>query len=123
MKALVASCLALSLCGPAFADELPKHNCHQPVVPNSQASDLVVKQFNKHRAKYQECIDKFVEEQRAFQKSTADTVKGNQAFDAAEVAQKEYNDFVDEVNKRNPQDDDDQSANIQKQQSSSGSMK
>jgi hypothetical protein len=119
MKALLATFLALALCGPAFADELAKHNCQQPAVPGSQASDLVVKQFNKHRTKYQECIDKFVDEQRAFQKSTTDVAKGNQAFEAAEVAQKEYNAFVDEVNKRNPQDDDDQSSNIQKQQSSS----
>jgi hypothetical protein len=104
MKFLPITLLLITLAAPAFADDLPKHDCQQPVLPNAQSSESVVKYFNKRLATYKACIDKFVEEQRAIAKQATDTAKANQAFEAAEVAQKEYNAIADELNSRKPDD-------------------
>jgi hypothetical protein len=106
MKSLPISLLLLALAAPAFADDLPKHNCQQPVLPNAQSSETVVKFFNKRFATYKTCIDKFVEEQRSISKNTTDVAKANQAFEAAEAAQKEYNAMADELNSRKPDEEE-----------------
>jgi len=84
----------------AFADDAPVNQCKQPPVPSDQASDVVVKYFNKHRLEYKSCVDKFVEEQKAVvdANSTSNPAKAQAAYDAALKAQKEYNDFVESLN-------------------------
>jgi hypothetical protein len=96
---LQASILSLAAAS-AFADDAPVNQCKQPPIPSDQASDVVVKYFNKHRLEYKSCIDKFVEDQKAVVQanSTANPQKAQAAYDAAEKAQKEYNDFVDALN-------------------------
>ena len=87
----------------AMADEPVKHPCNIPVVPIPQASDVVVKYFNKHVLEYKTCIAKFVEEQSAISKSNPDPVIANAAHDAAEATIKEYNAFMALLDERNTQ--------------------
>ena len=84
----------------AWAGDGPVASCKQPTVPADHASDVVVKYFNKHRLEYKDCIDKFIDEQKAIvdANATGNPQKAQQAHDAAEVAQKEYNDFVEALN-------------------------
>jgi hypothetical protein len=107
MKSITTTLLLSVLATSAFAQEAPKNPCHQPVMPNAQSSDMVIKYFNKHMLEYKSCIDIFVAEQRAIVKAneTTDAPKAKQAFDAAEVAQKEYNAMVDELNAQKPQEE------------------
>ena len=104
MKSLAITLLATLLAAQAVAQDAP-NPCHQPVMPNSQSSDTVIKYFNKHMLEYKACIDKYVEEQRAIAKQTADPTKSNLAFAAAEAAQKEYNAMVDALNTQKPAED------------------
>ena len=99
----------------AHADDQPKSDCKQPVVPAVDASPLVVKYFYKHMDEYKKCISKFVAEQQGIEKNTADTVKQTIAHNAAESAIKEFNDFMALANERNEKikagnDDDDDSS-------------
>jgi hypothetical protein len=104
MKSLIITLLASALTAHALAEEAPKNPCEKPALPNSQASEMVIKYFNKRVGAYKVCIDKFVDEQRAFAKQSTDVTKANQAFDAAEVAQKEYNALVEELNAHKPEE-------------------
>jgi hypothetical protein len=90
----------------AVAADIPKHNCEKPSLPNVQSSETVVKYFNKRLASYKVCIDKFVAEQRDIAKTNPDPVQANQAFEAAESAIKEYNDLIQILNSRKPQEED-----------------
>lgn len=90
----------LSASTQTFAEEAPKNPCHQPVMPNSQSSDIVIKYFSKHMREYKTCIDKFVKEQRAISTLATDVNGASKAFEAAEAAQKEYNAIADELNAR-----------------------
>lgn len=83
------------------AEELITNDCKAPNIPIPQASDVVVKFFNKRVETFKKCIEKFVDEQRSASKTTTDVTKANMAHDAAERATKQYNDFMAELNERN----------------------
>jgi hypothetical protein len=99
--------LLSALAAPVFADELPKHSCNKPTIPNAQASEVVIKYFNKHMAEYKTCIDKFVTEQRAIvtANQNTDAAKASRSHDAAEAAIKEYNAYIEEINANKPKEE------------------
>ena len=103
LSALALSVIATS----AYADNT--NPCTKPVIPNRQASDQLVKMFNKRFDTYKACIKKYVDEQRAVVASEKDKDpnKANQANEAAEAAIKEYNEFAEEAQKAFPQEDED----------------
>ena len=104
MKSKIIILLACILTAHAFAEDAPKNPCEQPVQPNRQASDVVVKSFNKHLAAYNACIKKFVEDMREISKSSTDTVKAQQAHDAAEAAIVEFNAFTADMKANAPEE-------------------
>jgi len=106
MKFLITFVLASALTSQVYAEDIPKHQCTKPTAPNSQASDMVVKFFNKKLDAYRACIDKFVKEQREQSTLTLDPTTANLHHDAAEAAIKEYNDFMAELNAKAKNDDD-----------------
>jgi len=101
MKSLYGVLLVGALTGPAIADELTKNPCEQPTIPSVRASEMVTKYFNKHGVEYKKCILKFVDEQQKISKESTDYAKSNAAFQSAEAATKEYNEFIEKVNERN----------------------
>jgi len=101
MKTISALVLALLFSAHAFAGEQTNSECKIPTIPIPQASDVVVKYFNKHREAYEKCINKFVKEQQEIVKTEKDVAKANAAHDAAEAAIKEYNNFMAELKERN----------------------
>ena len=101
MKKISVLLFTTFLCAQAFADEPAKADCKQPTIPIPQASDIVVKYFNKHRDAYESCIGKFVKAQQEIAKSESNAVKANAAHDAAEAAINEYNTFMAELKDRN----------------------
>jgi acid phosphatase class B len=101
MRSLYAVLLAGALAVPAFADEVLKSPCEVPTIPGVRASELVTKNFNKHGVEYKKCTLKFVEEQQKISRESTDYAKSNAAFQAAEAATKEYNEFTEQVNERN----------------------
>jgi hypothetical protein len=101
MKSLLILLLSTLLTVHAFADEVVKSGCQQPPIPSTLASDLVLKQFEKHSKAYKECIDKFVSGQQIISKNSTDTSKANAAQDASELAIKEFNEYMTELNERN----------------------
>ncbi|HEX7645605.1 MAG TPA: hypothetical protein VF450_01095 [Noviherbaspirillum sp.] len=106
MKFLL-SALALSvLAASAHADDAP---CKQPVIPNRQASDQVIKLFNKRFDAYKVCVKKYVDGQRSLVDSEKDKdpEKARRDNDAAEAVIKEYNAFNEEAMKAFPPPEDD----------------
>ena len=101
MKKIVPLLLLGLLVNQAMADDLPKHSCKLPNIPNIQASDTVTKNFNKNTANYKKCIEKFINDQREIVKTNPDKDKAREANDAAEAAVKEYNKFMEELAERN----------------------
>ncbi|HSY28053.1 MAG TPA: hypothetical protein VK832_11150 [Burkholderiaceae bacterium] len=101
MKFAVLTLLASLSIGSAAAADAPKNPCNRPVVPNSQASDMVMKAFNKHMETYKTCISDFVAERKAFAEHTKDSAAANEAHDAAEAAIADFNDQIKELNERN----------------------
>lgn len=104
LSALALSVLATS----AHADNgVP---CTVPVIPNRQASDSVVKIFNKRFDTYRTCIKKYVDDQHAISNSEKDkdADKSKLANDNAEAAIKEFNAFADEAKKAFPPPEDDE---------------
>ncbi|GEM_PF-1753706 len=85
----------------AIADDASKSDCKQPVVPNMQASDIVLKSFEKKSKIYNDCISKFVAAQRQIEKTATDPATASQAHSAAESAIAEFNKFSDELKSRN----------------------
>jgi hypothetical protein len=111
MKSLVAILVVALSCAYASAQEAPKNPCKPPVMPNDQSSDIVVKYFNKHWKEYEACVNKFVTEQRDIANNTTnETTKRQQAWDAAEAAQKEHNSMVDALNAHKAAQDKDDDA-------------
>lgn len=102
---------------PCSAADPVKHNCEQPTIPITQASDMVLRYFNKRSEKYKACISKFVEEQRAISVKATDVVTANAAHDAAEAAILEYNNYMEKLNERNdnahPEDAEDSKRDMQ----------
>ncbi len=112
MKFAVLTLIAALVTGSAAAADVPKNPCSRPTVPNRQASDSVMKLFNKHMATYKTCISDFVAERRAFAEHSTDTAAAAEAHDAAEAAIVEYNDQIAQVTARNKslnEDDDEES--------------
>ena len=103
MKNLILIGFSLLLCLNVMADDNDKNTCKHPVIPNTQASDVIVKLFNKRRDQYEKCIDKFVKEKQAISKSNPNTDVANAAHDAAEAAIKEYNAFMAQLKEHNEQ--------------------
>ncbi|MET3106874.1 hypothetical protein AAKU67_002374 [Oxalobacteraceae bacterium GrIS 2.11] len=101
MKTISALFLVLLFNAHAFAGDEATSGCKTPTIPIAQASDVVVKYFNKHREAYEKCITKFVTEQQEIVKSEKDVAKANAAHDAAEAAIKEYNNFMAQLKERN----------------------
>ena len=104
LSALALSVLATS----AHADNGAP--CTVPVIPNRQASDSVVKIFNKRFDTYRTCIKKYVDDQHAISNSEKDkdADKSKFANDNAEAAIKEFNAFADEAKKAFPPPEDDE---------------
>ncbi|MBV8667429.1 MAG: hypothetical protein JO269_13190 [Burkholderiaceae bacterium] len=102
LSALTLSVLATSV----YADDaIP---CKKPVIPNPQASDTVIKMFNKRYDAYKVCIKKYVDEQHAIVDSEKDKnmEKARSANDAAEAAIKDYNAFSEEAQAAFPPQED-----------------
>jgi hypothetical protein len=97
MKSKAIILLACMWTAQVFADDATKNPCVLPVQPNQQASEMVVKAFNKHLTVYTACIKKFVDDQRAISKNSTDPAKAQQANDAAEAAIVEYNALMENV--------------------------
>jgi hypothetical protein len=101
MKSLFFLLTATLISSQAFADAPPQHNCTQPVVPNTMASDIAKSHYQKMLTTYKECMSKYVEDQQAIAKTATDMTTATLAHDAAESAIKEYNDFIAKLNARN----------------------
>lgn len=101
MKIPLILIILSALSSMALADDVAKPNCEQPVVPNMQASDLVLKSFEKKSKKYNECISKFIDAQKEIETSATDRVQASLAHKAAEAAIAEFNKFSAELNERN----------------------
>ena len=99
-SALVLLMLSLST-ATVFADDMAKSDCKQPPVPNMQASDVIVKFFEKKAKNYSDCIAKFVATQRAVEKSATNQTQLDLAHNAAESAIVEFNKFSEELKERN----------------------
>jgi len=95
---LIIMSLASSM---AIADDVTKSDCKQPVVPNRQASDIVLKSFEKKSKNYNDCITKFVATQRQIEKTATDQITASQAHSAAESAIVEFNKYSEELKARN----------------------
>ena len=112
MKKLSILFIALLSYGHAFADDVVKSECKQPVILNPLASNLATEYFNKRRDAYEKCINSFVKQQQDLMKSEVIVVKANAAHDAADAAIKEFNEFTAALNERNRrangEDEDDQ---------------
>lgn len=107
MKFLL-SALALSVVATsAYADDAAP--CKQPVIPNRQASDQVIKMFNKRNDAYKACVKKYVDDQHAIvdAEKDKDYEKAKKANDAAEAMIKEYNAYSEEAMKAFPPPEDD----------------
>ncbi|TDK62806.1 hypothetical protein [Sapientia aquatica] len=111
MKTLVPLLLAGLFATHAMADDIPKHSCKLPVIPNIQASDTVRKYFDKNTTNYKKCIEKFVEEQRQIAKTSPDKTTAYNANEGAEAAVKEYNKFMEELAERNSHLEEPEDAN------------
>jgi len=103
MKTLSGLAFVLLFTSSAWADDVVKPDCQQPIVPIANASEIVTKMFEKRGKAYEKCIDKFVKEQQAISAGNTDVAKANAAHDAADLAIKEYNEFMVRVNERNRQ--------------------
>src|ERR1700758_234091 len=103
LSALALSVLATS----AHADDA--YPCITPVIPNRQASEQVVKMFNKRNEAYKTCVKKYVDGQHAIvdAEKDKDHDKAQKANDAAEAAIKEYNAYSEEAAKAFPAPEDD----------------
>jgi hypothetical protein len=101
MKFAVLTLIAALSVGSAAAADAPKNPCSRPLVPNRQASDMIMKSFNKHMDVYKACISDFVAERRAFAEHAKDSAAAAEAHDAAEAAIVEYNDQIRELTERN----------------------
>jgi hypothetical protein len=107
MKFLLST-LALSvLATSAYADDVTP--CKVPVIPNRQASDQIIKIFNKRYETYKACIKKYVDEKHAIvdAEKDKDHDKAQRANDEAEAAIKEYNAVSEEAMKTFPAPEDD----------------
>ena len=85
----------------ALAVESNDHGCSQPIIPNVQASPLLMKMFDKRSEAYKKCMQKYVEDQQAISKNSVVVDVANAAHEKAEAAIKEYNLYMDSLNERN----------------------
>ena len=101
MKLAILPLIVGMALGNAMAADAPKNPCNRPEIPNRQASDMVMKMFNKHMLEYKKCINDFVVERRAFAEASKDGAASAQAHDAAEAAIAEYNEQIAKLSERN----------------------
>ena len=95
IMALIATTLAFN----CAAQTVPSHDCTAPNVPNRQAADVVVKQFNKRLTAYTACINKYVDSLTQMQKATNDPATLKEIEDKYKVAMDQYNAVQAEVKK------------------------
>jgi hypothetical protein len=101
MKFAAFALIAGITLGNAVAADAPKVPCDRPTIPNKQASDMVMKSFNKHMTVYKKCISDFVADRRAVVDHATDQAVATEAHDAAEAAINEYNEQIKQLNERN----------------------
>jgi hypothetical protein len=107
MKFLLSALALGVMAASAHADDgVP---CTKPVIPNRQASDQVIKMFNKRNEAYKVCIKKYVDEKRAIvdAEKDKDRAKAEKANGDAEAAIKEFNAYSEEAAQAFPPPEDD----------------
>ena len=112
MKQLLILSILLASSAFAFAGDTSETGCTQPTIPNPQASEVIVKLFNKRVDQYKKCLTNLIDKQEAIYKTSTDAAVANPAHDLAEKAIKEYNAFIEIIKERDAragkEEDDDE---------------
>jgi hypothetical protein len=105
MKSIIGLA-AIALASNCVAQEVPNNSCTAPVVPNRQASDVVVKNFNKRVTAYTKCINDYIDVLKVLQQASNDPAKVKEIQDKGTAALGEYNALMEVVKKNSTNEDE-----------------
>jgi hypothetical protein len=80
-----------AVAAPAPMPEIPPHHCVAPQYPGALASNMTIKVFNADYRKYQECIQAYVAQNKAWM---------NKLVDINNKVVEEYNNYTAELKKQ-----------------------